>query len=81
MSCSLRGDHLNNGNHSRPICCYNGSVHTKILSSLCAHQYLQKEKMAFKTPFITLLLTNFMSTNIKLNSTTHLDNKIITKHM
>jgi hypothetical protein len=81
MSCFFRGHNLNNGNHSCPICCHNDSLHTKILSFLYTHQYLQKEKMAFKTPFITLLLTNVMSTNIKLNSTTHLGNKIMTKHM
>jgi hypothetical protein len=44
MSCSFRGHHLNNGNHSRSICCHNGSLHTKILSSLCTHQYLQKKR-------------------------------------
>ncbi len=82
MSCSLRGHHLNNDNHSHPICCHNGSLHTKKLSSLCTHQYLQKRRGGtFQTPFITLLLTNVMSTNIKLNSTTHLGNKIMTKHM
>ncbi len=44
MSCSLRGHHLNNDNHSHPICCHKGSLHTKNLSSLCTHQYLQKKR-------------------------------------
>ncbi len=68
-------------NHIRPICCHNGSLHTKILSSLYTHQYLQKEKMVFETPFIIFLSTNVMNTNIKLNSITHLGNKIISKHI
>ncbi len=43
MSCFLRGHHLNNDNHSHPICCHNGNLHTKNLSSFCTHQYLQKK--------------------------------------